>query len=47
MKITHEMIEAAMKKAVELGVFPKKVDEETYFQNWANMDEILEAALEA
>ena len=45
MKITNEMLTAAMKKAVELKVFPKHVDEETYLKSWENMRAILIAAI--
>lgn len=38
------MLIRAMKKAVELGVFPKHVDEATYLRNWSALKEILEEA---
>jgi hypothetical protein len=44
-EVTHEMLHAAMKKAVETGVMPKMADEEKYLSNWAAMRKILEAAL--
>jgi hypothetical protein len=44
--MNQEMLFRAMKKAVELGVFPKLVaDEQMYLRNWAAMEEILKAAL--
>lgn len=44
-EIMNEMSLRAMKKAVELGVFPKHVDQETYLKTWSAMREILSAAL--
>jgi hypothetical protein len=47
MTVTDEMLEAAMKKAVELEVFPKgPVDEATYLRHWASMKAVLQAAFE-
>ena len=45
MKITDEMLHAAIKKAVENGTIPKWADMETYVKYWDNIKEILEAAL--
>lgn len=42
----EEMLARAMKKAVEVGIFPKhSVDTETYLNHWAGMKEVLKAAL--
>jgi len=41
----QRMTEAAMKKAVELGVMWKYVEEGQYLQNRDNMKEIIKAAL--
>lgn len=45
-EVTQEMLEAAMKKAVETGLIPKHVDEETYLKNWASLKAVLQAALD-
>lgn len=47
MQVTDEMLAAAMKKAVEAGLFPKQADQETYLKNWAGMRQALQAALDA
>lgn len=47
MEVTHEMLTAAMKKAVETGMLPKQVDEDTYLKNWSGMKQALQAALDA
>lgn len=46
-QVTNEMLEAAMKKAVELGVFPQFSDQETYLKNWAAMKKVLQAGIDA
>jgi len=46
MQVTQEMLNAAMKKAVELGIFPKHGDEQTYLRHWESMKQVLEAALD-
>jgi len=46
MKITDEMLHAAVKKAVENGTIPKISNMETYVKYWDNIKEILETALE-
>lgn len=43
--VSDKMLATAMKKAVELGVFPKYTGERQYIENWENMQNILEAAL--
>ena len=43
----NEMLSVAMKKAVETGVLPKHVDEDTYLKNWSGMKHVLQAALDA
>ena len=45
-EITDKVLEAAMKKAVELAVFPFDVALPTYLGNWRILEEILRAALE-
>ncbi len=45
MEVTQEMLNAAMKKAVETKILQKSVDEETYLRNWDGMKKVLEAAL--
>lgn len=47
MEVTEEMLKAAMKKAVETGMLPKHVNEETYLKNWSGMKKALQAALDA
>ncbi len=39
-------VEAAMKKAVELGLFSEYTIISTYCHNWENLAKILKAALE-
>jgi len=46
MEISSEMLAAAVKKAVELGVIPKWADEETYMSNWNNIKSIVAASIE-
>lgn len=42
----EEMLARAMKKAVEVGIFPKhEVDTETYLKHWAGMKAVLQAAV--
>lgn len=45
MKVTNEMLTAAMQKAVAIEIFPKHVDTDTYLENWESMKLVLEAAL--
>jgi len=45
MTATKEPLIRAMEKAVELGVFPKYGDENSYLKAWSDMRQILEAAL--
>lgn len=48
MEVTDEMLQIAMKKAVEVGLVPKfAIGEETYLKNWSGVKAILEAALAA
>lgn len=44
--VSMDMLTAAMKKAVELGIFPQYAIDEQYLKNWSNMREVLAAALE-
>lgn len=47
-EVTHEMLAAAMKKAVETGLVAKgAVDTETYMKNWDAMKASIQAALDA
>ena len=46
MKITDEMLQVAVKKAVENGTIPKWASMEAYVNYWDKIKEILEAALE-
>ena len=44
--VTEEMLTAAMRKGVEVGIFPKHgVDTETYLKHWDGMKKVLETAL--
>lgn len=45
-KVTKEMLEAAMEKAVQTGMLPKYVDQETALINWASMKSVVQAALD-
>jgi hypothetical protein len=47
MKCTDEMLQAAVKKAVEVGLLPKHGFDDQVAQNWVNMKAVVEAALEA
>lgn len=42
--VTDAMLQTAMKKAVELGFLPERIDGETYLKNWNDMRAILQAA---
>ncbi len=46
MEITTEILTKAMKKAVELGIFPKHVSQEDYVKHWESMKKVLEATFE-
>lgn len=44
--VDEEMLARAMKKAVEVGIFPKHpVDTETYLKRWAGMKAVLQTAV--
>ncbi|MFP3637775.1 hypothetical protein [Paraburkholderia sp. SIMBA_054] len=45
--VSEAMLTAAMKKGVEVGLFPKTIDCESYLKNWASVRAVLEAALDA
>lgn len=45
MECTEEMLIAAVKKAVEIGVLPKHGFDDQVAQNWDNVKAIIEAAL--
>ncbi len=42
---SQKMLNRAMSKAVELGIFPESAPQEVYLKNWNNMQKILKAAL--
>jgi len=44
-EVTEKMLKAAMKKAVELKVFPEYGSTDKYLKCWDDMREILETAL--
>jgi DNA-binding HxlR family transcriptional regulator len=46
MEVTQEMLNEAMKKAVETGLVSKHMDPDTYLKTWGAMKECLEAAQE-
>ncbi len=45
MQITYEMLHAAIKKAVELGMIPKYVSLDDSENKWQKMKEVLQAAI--
>lgn len=45
--VTQEMLELAMKKAVEVGLLPKYVGLEEYHKNWEGMREVLETVCQS
>ncbi len=45
MQVTDKMLIAAMKKAVELKIFPKAGLQDDIARNWDAMREVLEAAV--
>ena len=47
MEITQTMLEAAVKKAVEVGLLPRMGDMESYVANWEAVQSIVQAALDA
>lgn len=47
MEVTQEMLNAAMKAAVQAGIAPKYADQETYLRHWDGMKAALVAALKA
>jgi hypothetical protein len=44
--ITQELLELAMKKAVEVGLIPKFANGDTYLKNWEGMRKVLEEVLQ-
>ena len=46
MKLTREMLNAAMKEAVKVGLFPKESDMDTYLKCWEQMESVLKATLQ-
>jgi hypothetical protein len=48
MEVTQEMLQAAMTKAVDVGLVPKyAIGEEAYIKHWEAVKAIVEAALSA
>ena len=47
MKLTEEMLQAAMKKAVEHGLLPRRAEPDLHLQNRAALEDILKTALAA
>lgn len=47
MEVTQEMLNAAMKKAVETGLVAKHADPDTYLKQWDAMKACLQVALAA
>lgn len=47
MDVTQEMLNAAMKKAVETGLVPKHCDPDAYLKQWSALKACLEAAMAA
>lgn len=47
MECTQEMLEAAVKKAVEVGLLPKHGFGDQVAENWSKMKAVLNAALSA
>ncbi len=45
MEVTEKMLIAAIKKAVNLGLFPNFMTTEEYTQYWDGMKEVLKVAL--
>jgi hypothetical protein len=45
-EVAEAMLQAAMKKAVEVGLVPKQLDADTYLKNWDGMKAVLQAALD-
>lgn len=46
--VSNEMLHAAVKKACELGLFPRgEVDTNTYTKHWDGMKQCIQAALSA
>ena len=47
-RVTQEMLNAAMKEAVKVGILPKhSVSTDTYMNHWEGMEKVLNAALNA
>lgn len=46
-RVTQEMLNAGMKKAVELGLVQKHMDPDAYIKTWDAMKACLQAALDA
>ena len=45
MRVTEQMLLAAMNKSIEHGVFSRRQSEDAYLQNMSTLKEILEAAI--
>jgi len=46
-QVTQEMLNAAMKEAVRLGIFPKESSMGNYVKHWEGMESVLKAAMKA
>lgn len=47
MEVTEEMLTAAVRKAVKVGLLPSHgVDTETYLKHWEQIKKVLEAAFD-
>lgn len=47
MDLTEDMLQAAMKKAVEHGLLPRRAEPDLHLQNKATLEDILKTALSA
>jgi len=46
-QVTQEMLNAAMKEAVRLGIFPNKSSMGNYVKHWEGMESVLKVAMKA
>ena len=45
--VSREMLNAAMKEAVKVGLMPEYCDSNSYIANWKHMEMVLRAAINA
>ncbi|MBK5550199.1 MULTISPECIES: hypothetical protein [unclassified Pseudomonas] len=45
--VTNEMLKAAMKKAIEIGLIPRHSHLDGYLKSWESLGLVIQAALEA